>query len=131
MTPTETFALVRIIRAKCPAQKIDEYTAEAWHDDLEPLRFEDCRQAVSNLIWLQRQRFIAVADLIDEVRRIRNDRIDRVVLCPPPDCPDEAAWLLDARRQVGDGTWDQPSAEQPPSDAVPRFIEGAFHGVDE
>ena len=34
MTPSETVLFIRYVRACCPQQAIDEYTADAWHDVL-------------------------------------------------------------------------------------------------
>ena len=123
MTRTETVALLRIVRAVCPAQKFDEYTPDAWHELLDDLRLEDCRLAVKALG--QRQVFIAPAEIRAEVRRIRRERLDRTPLpVPPPDLTPQQtlAWQRDTNRAIADGTYQPPPLELVrPMPALPRF----------
>jgi hypothetical protein len=88
VTPSETVVLTRYVKACCPQQAIDEYTPDAWHDLLGDLSAADCRQAVAAVA--RRQPFVAPAEIRAEVRRIRNDRLDRAVLpAPPPELTDQ------------------------------------------
>lgn len=65
MTPTEMVMLTRYIKALCPQQQIDEYTADAWHDVLGHLDLADARHAAVAVA--RRQPFIAPSEIIGEV----------------------------------------------------------------
>lgn len=123
MNRTETVALLRIVKAACPAQKLDEYTPEAWADLLSDLRFEDCQEALRNLG--RRLVFIAPAEIRIEVRRIRKDRLDRSPLpVPPPDLTplETLAWQRETNKAIADGTYVPPALELvKPMPALPRF----------
>ena len=82
MTPTETVLLTEYVRACCPQQAIGEYTPDAWHDLLGDLRLDDCQEAVRAVA--KRQPFVAPAEIRAEVRKIRDDRLARTPLPPPP-----------------------------------------------
>lgn len=73
MTPSEIVLLVRYVRALCPGQRMDEYTPDAWQDVLAGLDLDDARCAVAALAC--RQVFIAPAEIIAEVRRVRAARL--------------------------------------------------------
>jgi hypothetical protein len=106
MTPTETVKLTRYVAALCPAQKIDEFTADTWHDVVADLRLEDARSACVRLA--KRQPFIAPSEICDEVRDIRHARLDA---CPVPEPPAEIrndplavqSWLRSATKVIADG----------------------------
>lgn len=107
MKPTEAVALCRMVKAYCPQQAIDEYTADAYGDILRPYRLEDCQEAIRNLG--RAQAFIAPAEIADEVRRIRNKRVaDYGVIDPPEGMdPDDtgayARWFAETTRRIADG----------------------------
>lgn len=104
MNHAEAVILCRYVRAVCPQQAIDEFTPDAWSDLLAGVRFVDAKDAVRAVT--SRQPFVAPAEIITEVRKIRNDRITRhPEPVPPPglDVIATKAWLVDARRQIGDG----------------------------
>jgi hypothetical protein len=82
MTPRETVLLTEYIRACCPQQAIGEYTPDAWHDLLGDLTLADCREAVAAVA--KRQPFVAPAEIRAEVRRVRDERLDRTPIPPPP-----------------------------------------------
>jgi hypothetical protein len=67
MTPRETLALTRFVKACCPQQEIDEYTPEAWHELLGDLSLAQCRVAVRTVA--RRQPFVAPSEIITEVAR--------------------------------------------------------------
>src|SRR5215472_4887726 len=84
--------LARYVKALCPQQAIDEYTADAWHDVLGHLSFAECREAA--IAVSRRQPFIAPAEIIREIAdkraasqphseacRIRNCRDCRMGWC--------------------------------------------------
>lgn len=89
MTPKETVLLARYVKACCPQQKFDEYTADAWFDVLGELPLSDCKAAVTALA--REQPFIGPSEIWGEVRRIRRERIKDAggVPAPPPDLLDD------------------------------------------
>lgn len=128
MTGTEALMLVRLVRAMCPQQKLDEYTPDAWAMVLDDLRFEDCRQAIKNLG--ARQVFIAPSEIRTEVRRIRRDRLDRTLLpIPPFDLTplQTLEWQRRVTRQIADGTYRPSELER--SRPMPR-IEHIFRTIE-
>ncbi len=128
MTPTEAIKLCRLVKACCPQQQVDEYTPDAWGELLGDLRLVDCVDAVKALA--QRQPFIAPCEIRTEVRRIRNDRLDRAgVLMPPPDLPGEDynRWLYETRRSIADGE-PAPTYELPERRPMPE-LENVFRRV--
>jgi hypothetical protein len=82
VTPQETVILARYVKACCPGSQIDEYTPDAWHDLLGDLELADCREAVTAVA--KRQPFVAPSEIRAEVKRIRDDRLARTPLPPPP-----------------------------------------------
>ena len=108
MTPTEAVKVTRLVKACCPQQQFDEFTADAWHGLLDDLRLEDCVLAVKAMG--RRQPFISPSEIRDEVRRIRNDRLERN---PRPEPPAEIAdnpiayleWVRRIDKARADGTY--------------------------
>lgn len=72
MTPTETGLLVRYIKSVCPAQLIDDYTYETWHDIIGHLDLEAARHAV--IAVKHSQTFVDPSDIIREVERATHRR---------------------------------------------------------
>lgn len=104
MTPDQTLRLCRIVKALCPQQAMDEFTPDAWHLLLAPVRIEDARTAVETLG--RRSAFIAPAEIIAEVKRIRAKRLaDTPLPDPPADMTpvETLAWLKVTRRSIADG----------------------------
>jgi hypothetical protein len=66
--------LVRYVKSLCPAQAIDEYTPDAWLDVLGDLPAGECRAAVVEVV--KRERFVAPADIIAEIKRTRAKRAE-------------------------------------------------------
>ena len=125
MTPKETVLLTRYVKACCPQQQMDEYTADAWHDLLGDLLLSDCKAAVAEVA--NRQPFVAASDIRAEVRRVRNARIDQAdIPAPPPELTgDMAAYsraLHAARVAAADGR-DPEAALQVVTDRARREIE--------
>ncbi|PSJ29574.1 hypothetical protein B7P34_06815 [Streptosporangium nondiastaticum] len=73
MTPEETVALTRYVRAICPGQRFDEYTPDAWHDVLAPYNLADARAAVIALVDSGKA-FVAVGEITAKVRELRAGR---------------------------------------------------------
>lgn len=74
MNPNETVMLARYVKALCPQQKFDEYTPDAWHDVLADFRLEDARTAAAAVA--RKQPFVSPSEIIDEIRKQRDDRAD-------------------------------------------------------
>lgn len=71
MTPKETVLLTRYVKACCPQQVMDEFTADAWHDLLADLGLEECRAAVVTVA--RRQPFVAASEIRAEAKRARRE----------------------------------------------------------
>lgn len=130
MTPTEAVKLTRLVKAICPQQAFDEYTADAWSELLADLNIADATRAVKQLG--QRQVFIAPAEIRAEVRRIRSERIDKAPpITPPPELtPAETInWLRRTRRAIADGTYAPPELELKPRDMT--AIEATFKSLED
>lgn len=106
MNATETAKLCAAIAQSAPAQRFDDDTPAFWAVLLEDVRYEDAREAVVRL--LKRQPFVAPADIITEVKRIRRDRLEHSDRILPDVDPDDVAGWLAARRTglaaMADGT---------------------------
>jgi hypothetical protein len=68
----ETVILARYVRALCPQQKFDEFTADAWHDVLVDFALVDARAAAAAVA--RKQPFVSPAEIIVEIRKQRDDR---------------------------------------------------------
>ena len=108
MNRADAIRLCRYVHAATPAQKLDEYTPQAWADILEdlPCSFDDARAAVIAI--KRRQVFVDCSDIIAEVRRIRDERLERTPLPPvPPEVLDNGPAYLEWRereiRRIADG----------------------------
>lgn len=82
MTPSETVMLTRYVKACCPQQAMDEFTPDAWHDLLGDLSLNDCRAAAAEVA--KRQPFVAPSEIREEVRRVRDKRLQDTEVPPPP-----------------------------------------------
>ncbi len=117
MSNAEAVLLCRYAKAACPQQAFDQYTPDAWGDLLGDLRFEDCKEALRNIV--QRQPFVAPAEIRSEVKRVRGKRIaDYGPLPNPPygtdyDQAEYRAYLGDLMRRIGDGEIVTAGDEQP------------------
>jgi hypothetical protein len=76
VTPSETVILTRYVKALCPAQAIDEYTPDAWHDVLGGYSLAECRAAAATAATTSA--FVAPAEIIAEVKRSRRAVGERV-----------------------------------------------------
>lgn len=135
MIHQEAAVLCRYVRALCPQQKFDEYTPDAWHDVLAPWDLNDCRTAASNLSG--KQVFIAPAEIIAEVKRIRAERLANFVYDPPATDRDPN-YLQRYRQQleeVASGrrppTPDRPALEGGPHPDVAAAITGIGRTIPE
>jgi hypothetical protein len=109
----EVVGLLGFVRAFCPAQKMDDYTPDAWLLALRDLSLDDCKAAVVEIA--KREPWIAPADVRKEVRRAREDRLSRVpeIAVPDADPDDVAAYqraLREDRYRVAEGLKPRPVA---------------------
>jgi hypothetical protein len=89
--------LTRYVKACCPQQQIDDYTPDAWHDVIGDLPLADCREAVKTVV--DRQPFVAPAEIRAEVRRIRAARLHDFQYVPVPGDDDPRVYLEALRVQ--------------------------------
>jgi len=114
MNATETVRLCRAIAACCPSQKFEEETPDVWHPVLEDIRLVDALEVLKLLA--REQQYISTTDIVQAVRKLRNDRLARAAQpVPPPNLTpgQQSAWTRNWRRAVADGnpTVELPSAE--------------------
>ncbi|MEU8136066.1 hypothetical protein [Streptodolium elevatio] len=98
MNELEAVSITRYVKALCPHQKFDEFTADAWFDVLGPYGFDDCKQAAAAIAG--RQAFISTSDIVAEVRRIRAKRLDGFVYVPGDGDGDPQVYLARRRAQI-------------------------------
>jgi hypothetical protein len=103
MNPKETVALTRYVRAMCPQQKFDEYTADAWHDLLSEYDLNEARSAA--VVVGKRQPFVSPAEIIAVIRQRRGDNARDIqgpglpAAVPDADPDDVQAYLAAVRAQ--------------------------------
>lgn len=84
----------RYLRAIFPHQKIDEYTADAWHDVIRDLTLKDATDAAVAVA--KRQPFISPSEIIAETRRAHGGH--------PSDRTVREALTASAQRALGAAT---------------------------
>lgn len=126
MNDQETAALIRMVKALCPAQKFDEYSPDAWLLVLDDIPIADAVAALKPLA--RTQRFIAPADIVDELRRQHAQRpdtatVDQATQIPDADPDDVAAYIAALRA----GHHRTPALQR--HRPVAALTAGAFHHV--
>lgn len=110
MNPKEAVLLTRYVRALCPQQKFDEYTADAWFDVLKNYGLEDTQGAAATVA--AKQPFVSPAEIIAEIRRHRSEQASafqgpglsaEVPDADPDDVPAYLAALRAQRTRAADG----------------------------
>jgi hypothetical protein len=105
VTPDEIVILARYVRALCPAQKFDEYTPDAWGDVFArtPYSLADCRQGAARAA--AKRPFVSPAEILAEVRTIRDERLADFQYEPPAgdSDPNYGQRLREQRAAVADG----------------------------
>lgn len=106
MTPEECVLLTAYVEELCPNQKINENTPDAWYDVLYRYPLADCRRAVAAMV-NDGKRFIDVAQIAVDTKRIRDGRLENSDLdTQPPGDVDELTYrnaLRQITAQVADG----------------------------
>lgn len=122
MNAVEIATLLSMVRALCPAQKLDEHTPDAWLFVLDDVPFDDARNALKTLG--RTKSFISPADIHTEVRRVRNVRAgaysDYADTLPNADPDDTAGYIAAIRRH------NYCAASQLPERPVRQAIEAEF-----
>ena len=111
MSPEETVALCRLVKAICPSQALDQYTPDAWALILRHIDYNDAKQAVIDIasrpLEPGKSRYIEPGHIIAQVRRIRAQRLaDHGPLIPPPGLDgttEYLAWIRQASAVVASG----------------------------
>ncbi|WP_328425951.1 zinc finger domain-containing protein [Streptomyces sp. NBC_00443] len=105
MTEEEAVQIAEYVQAACPAQKFGEYTPDVWGEILAPYDVDEARAAV--IVIAGRQRFIAPADIITEVKARRAERIELANIVydgnPLETGAQSAAAIREIIRAAGDG----------------------------
>lgn len=110
MTPEEVVMLAAYVHALCPAQKIDQYTPDAWCDvfaDVPHYSLADCREGAARVA--ARQPFVAPAEIIAEVRKIREARLDDFQYEPTPGETGKESIARRRRQVVACASGDRPA----------------------
>lgn len=106
MIPSEAAQLLAF-EATVSQRTVSELDAKAWARALFDVSLDDAVEAVTSL-WRRSNARMTPFDVLVEVRRIRGDRLDRVVEDVPDADPDDvSAWLAALRAgrvRVADGT---------------------------
>lgn len=130
MNHAEIVILARYVAALCPAQRIDEYTADAWYDAIGDLGFADAKAAAARVA--AARPWTSPADIREQVRAVRSERI---AMAPPMDVPagfdpdDTAAYrrlVVDYWRRAAAGTSEPAAVLVGDPGRVLRAIEGVF-----
>lgn len=105
MNLDQTTDLVRLLRSLCPAQAIDEHTAEAWQPVLADIDPVDAIKAVYAIAKNHDSRplFIDPRQILNQARATKADYHERhPPETPPPTDPQEyLEWVRDSRRITG------------------------------
>lgn len=132
MTEDETVLLTRYVRAMCPQQKVDEYTADAWFDVLAPYSLAEARAAVGRHV-AAGNAFIAVGEILTMIRLLRSERLEDFQYEPQPgdDNPRQYLANLRAQRAAVAAGRRPPVVEHPALPAAPdrdlqKAIESSF-----
>lgn len=126
MNHSQTAALLALAAA-FDARTIGEADVAAWQDVLADTAYEDAVTVVKAHYTRTRDRIMPV-DVLTGVKKIRNDRLDRVVIPPPPPGVDDLQWLRDCRKAIADGTWVEP---EPDPTIAPRNVAGLLDQFNE
>lgn len=127
MNETEALTLCRLAKSASPAQAMDEYTPQLWHEVLKDYRFEDCKTALIELAG--EQEWLHVSHVVARVKKIRRARILAhgpiefpAALSNDPDA--EARWHKQAIERIADGLHLEPLAiDGPGSGSYVEMVE--------
>ena len=128
MSPEETVALCRLVKAICPSQALDQYTPDAWALILRHIDYNDAKQAVIDIasrpLEPGKSRYIEPGHIVAQVKRIRAKRIEDYGPVSPPAGLDTAGymeWLRETQHLIGSGL--PPARQAVEVTAVPNGAE--------
>ncbi|MFJ2259508.1 hypothetical protein ACIOKD_14400 [Streptomyces sp. NPDC087844] len=110
MNPKEAVLLTRYVKALCPQQQFDEYTADAWHDVMGSYSLVAARAAAAAVA--RRQPWVSPAEMIDEITAQRSDAAAdiqgpglpaEIPDADPDDVPAYLAAVKEQRTRAADG----------------------------
>lgn len=111
MTREDAVNIVRLVKAMCPSQMIDQFTADAWAPILASSQYADAQQAIYDIasrpLEPGRSRYIEVGHILDGIARIRAKRLDAATPTPPSDLDAASylAWLRTTTKDIADGRY--------------------------
>jgi len=134
----ETIALTRYVQALCPAQKLDQYSADAWHDVLGDLPLGLAKKAAA--MCARQKPFVAPSEIVAAAIRLRRAvraQIDKEAKeANPPDGGAEyvqwrrkqsAELTAEADRQIADNVYDLTSVDLTEDLSSPGAMFGSHH----
>jgi hypothetical protein len=126
VTRDQVDVVVSLVRAACPQQRMDDLTGDAWYRYLRPYDAEDVMAAVDRLV--VRQPFVAIAEIIGELKRIRAGRVARSAVAFAPSNPDASVSVQQAEMRaaltaIASGREGTPGFLQ-----IPRFGDRQYVG---
>ncbi|MEV4096946.1 hypothetical protein [Streptosporangium saharense] len=105
MTPTEAVRFVRHVGRLWPQQRLEDGTPDAWYAAaLKDITPTDAAEAADRLVKVNA--FVSLAEIVSEVRRIREERIARHPVPAPPAVDDPQTYRAELQtrvRQLADG----------------------------
>lgn len=122
MNQQEATTLVRLVKALCPAQAIDDFTADGWQIVLDDITLADATTAVRDIarrpadgpLWIDPRQ------VLTEVHRIharRLDTFDAATLTGAPEDPaGYLAWRRRTTQEVAEGRGSHLPQIDPPPD---------------
>lgn len=120
-------AVLRAVKSVCPAQYMDEFTANAWHPALADVDVMAAVRAVGELSMDPKNVYIRPAMIAEFLGREAADPMERAIIPAPEVDPDDvAAWMLAyranvraVREAIDAGVWRNPD-ETPNLDNLAR-----------
>lgn len=126
MTRDQVEVVVSLVRAACPQQRMDDLTGDAWYRYLRPYDAEDVMAAVDRLVI--RQPFVAIAEIIGELRRIRAGRVERSAVAFVPSDPDSVASVQQTEMRAALSAIASGREGKPGFLQIPRFGDREYVG---
>lgn len=129
MNYSETCKLIALVKTLAPAQKFEEFTAEAWHGVLDDVSYKDAADAVKAVG--KRQAFIAPSDIIAESKIIRRGRLDRAAATFHPTTDDPVGYIAELKahlKSLADGAPERAAPELTREIDV-KLLERTFRSV--
>mgnify|MGYP000858781711 CR=1 FL=1 len=137
MNTTDALHIVRLVKACCPSQAFDEYTADAWSLVLSGYSFADAKAAVAFIVAapleLGRSRYIEPGHIIGVILKMRARRLAEAGIPDPPaglDAGEYLQWQRETREAIASGVRRTLEVESTPADPerVRAILDEAMPG---